>query len=59
MYYYGSGNKGADQLHCVRAADLHLCFHICKKAGFHDTVSIFPYWYLEIMSDTISAPARI
>ena len=35
-----SENKGADQLRgyreadCIRKADLHLCFHICKKPVF-------------------------
>ena len=27
-------NKGVDQLHSNHAADLSLCFHICKKTGF-------------------------
>ena len=27
-------NKGADQLRSYCAADLRLCFPICKKAGF-------------------------
>ena len=27
-------NKSADQLHDYRAADLHLCFRICKKQVF-------------------------
>ena len=34
MYYLCSENKGADQLRSYRAADLRLCFRICKKAGF-------------------------
>ena len=29
-----SENKGADQLHGYCAADLPLCFHICKKQIF-------------------------
>ena len=29
-----SENKGADQLHGYREADLRLCFCICKKSGF-------------------------
>ena len=31
-----SKNKGADQLHIYCAADLHLCFCICKKQFSHD-----------------------
>ena len=34
MYYPCSENKGADQLHGYHAADLRLCFHICKKQVF-------------------------
>ena len=31
LYYLCSKNKGADQLHTRRAADLRHYFHICKK----------------------------
>ena len=31
LYYLCSGNKGADQLHGIRAADPRLCFRICKS----------------------------
>ena len=34
LYYPCSENKGADQLCGYRAADLRLCFHICKKQVF-------------------------
>ena len=34
MYYPCSENKGADQLSGYRAADLRLCFGICKKQVF-------------------------
>ena len=34
MYKLCSDNKGADQLHGYREADLRLCFHICKKPVF-------------------------
>ena len=34
MYYPNSENKGADQLHSYRKADLRLCFRICKKPVF-------------------------
>ena len=34
MYYPCSENKGADQLHGYREADLRLCFRICKKPVF-------------------------
>ena len=39
LYYLCSENKGADQLCCYRTADLHLCYHICKKQETsHDAV---------------------
>ena len=34
LYYRCSENKGADQLHGYREADLSLCFRICKKPVF-------------------------
>ena len=34
MDYLCSENKGADQLGSYHAADLHLCFGICKKQVF-------------------------
>ena len=34
LYNLCSDNKGADQLRSHRAADLHLCFHICKIQVF-------------------------
>ena len=34
MYYQYSLNKGANQLHGYREADLCLCFRICKKPAF-------------------------
>ena len=34
MFYSCSENKGADQLHGYREADLRLCFRICKKPVF-------------------------
>ena len=34
LYYPCSENKGADQLHGYREADLRLCFRICKKPVF-------------------------
>ena len=34
LYYLCSENKEADQLPSYYAADLHLCFHICKKMVF-------------------------
>ena len=40
-YYLFNANKGTDQLHGYRSADLCLCFRICIKQvfscwGFHD-----------------------
>ena len=34
LYYLCCENKGADQLHGYRAADLRLCFYICKRQVF-------------------------
>ena len=34
LYYLCSENKGADQLHGYREADLRLCFRICKQPVF-------------------------
>ena len=34
LYFLCSENKGADQLHGHRKADLRLCFRICKKPVF-------------------------
>ena len=39
LYYLCSENKGADQLRGCRAADLHLCFLICKNRVSHDMPS--------------------
>ena len=34
LYYLSSENKGADQLHGYREADLRLCFRICRLLVF-------------------------
>ena len=34
LYYLCSKYKGIDQLHGYHAADLRLCFLICKKQAF-------------------------
>ena len=34
LYYLCSENKGADQLHGYREANLRLCFRICKMLVF-------------------------
>ena len=36
LYYLCSKNKGTNQLCGYRAADLCLCFRICKKQNSHD-----------------------
>ena len=36
MHCLRSVYKGTDQLCSYRAADLRLCFRICKKTGFYD-----------------------
>ena len=35
-----SENKGADQLHGYGAADLHLCFRICRSKFSHEAARI-------------------
>ena len=39
MYYLSSKNKGADQMHSYRAADLCLCLGIRKRQGFTHNVA--------------------
>ena len=34
LHYLCNENNGADQLHSYCAADLRLCFRICKKSVF-------------------------
>ena len=43
LYYLYSEDKGADQLHGYREADLRLCFRICKKQFSDDTAHINLY----------------
>ena len=40
MYYLCRENIGADQLRSYRAADLRLCFRICKKWFSNDAAHI-------------------
>ena len=40
MYYPYSENKGADQLCSYCAADLRLCFRICKIRFSHDAAQL-------------------
>ena len=42
FYYPGSKNKGADQLRSYNAADLRLCYRICKKPVFSQQGSYMP-----------------
>ena len=44
FYYLCSGNKGTDQLHGYRTADLHLCFRICKKRFSHGAAHIVSFY---------------
>ena len=47
MHYPCSENKGADQLHSYREADLRLCFRICKKAVFSRRGSYITLPYIQ------------
>ena len=55
LYYPYSKNKGADQLHGHREADLLLCFRICKKPVFSQRRSFIPshptflYMYIHVL----------
>ena len=49
LFYLCSQNKGADQLHGYRAADLHLCFRICKKQVFSRHGTYTTNYLLEII----------
>ena len=47
LYYLYSENKDADQLRSYCAADLRLCFRICKKPVSHDTAQfIFVFQFI-------------
>ena len=39
--YLCSGNNDADQLGGYRAANMHLCFYICKNRFSHDVACNF------------------
>ena len=52
MYYRCSENKGADQLHGYREADLRLRFRICKKPVFPRCGSIYVEANVIKMCDT-------
>ena len=40
LYYQYSKNKGADQLRSYCAADLRLCFRICKRRFSHNAAHL-------------------
>ena len=40
LFYLCRENKGADQLCAYCAADLHLCFSICKMQVFNDAAHV-------------------
>ena len=48
LYYLCSENKGADQLRSYCAADLRLCFRICKKRFSHDANCLFTTSYVKM-----------
>ena len=50
LYYPYSENKGADQLRSDCAADLRLCFRICKKRFSHNEAQLLSlYVYNQII----------
>ena len=54
MYYLCSENKGADQLRSYCAADLSLCFCICKKSRFSYDVAHLILSYVSEFPDSIA-----
>ena len=44
-----SKNKGADQLHGYREADLHLCFRICKIRFSHNAAQLIPLFLTPVL----------
>ena len=53
LYYLCSENKGADQLCGYHAADLRLCFCICRKFSY-DTAHIFLLLTFSLLKHTCS-----
>ena len=47
LFHLCSENKGADQLRRYCAADLRLCFHICKSRFSHDEAHMCFYLYFK------------
>ena len=52
LYDPCSENKGADQLHGYREADLRLCFRICKKPVFSRRDSYVHYLHPTVTFQT-------
>ena len=50
LHLLGSHNKGADELQGYRAADLRLCFCICKKQVFSWRCSYDPLWSITFLT---------
>ena len=48
MYYPSSENKGADQLHSYREADLRLCFRLCRLLVFPWGGSHYEVFYINV-----------
>ena len=46
LYYLCSENNGTGQLCGLRAADLQLCFCICKTGFFHDAALFESYEFV-------------
>ena len=61
MYYLCSENKSTDQLHGYRAADLGICFHICKKQVFSCSglFNVFQVKFNEAVSRAVGAKERV
>ena len=47
MHFPCSENKGTDQLRSYCAADLRLCFRICKKPVSHNEAQMMFLWLLK------------
>ena len=59
LYYTCSENKGADQLHGYREADLRLCFRICKKKRFSHAAHIRTLYFYDCNMSYVIPAATI
>ena len=54
LYYLCGENIGAGELHSYCAADLQLCFCICKKLVSHNEAHILVRWFVYLYSSNLA-----